>query len=286
MSWSSGKDSTAALQAVRVEHGIDVVGLLVTVNAAANRIAMHAVRRSLLDAQADRLGLPTHVVEIPSPCPNEVYEEQMAEAMAAATREGVEAVVFGDLFLEDVRAYREQAMAGTGIRPLFPLWGRPTDQLAHDMIDSGIRAVLTCVDPTKLPASFAGRSFDEDLLSDLPADVDPCGEHGEFHTFVWDGPGFASPIDIETGEVVTRDGFVFCDVVESGAVDSGGAPPTPESADLARLRRWEDAGGTWQVAVRRPEGTTLSLCRCDGGEEMDRFTSSEPDLLDYLAATD
>jgi uncharacterized protein (TIGR00290 family) len=213
MSWSSGKDSTAALRAARDDPALTVVGLLVTVNADAGRVAMHAVRRSLLEAQADRLGLPLHVVEIPSPCPNDVYEEQMSAAMAAAVDDGVEVVVFGDLFLEDVRAYREQALDGTGIRPVFPLWQRPTGPLAREMIESGTKAVLTCVDPTKLAPSFAGRAFDEQLLDDLPPEVDPCGERGEFHTFVWDGPIFSRPIEVRTGEVVTRDGFVFCDVL-------------------------------------------------------------------------
>lgn len=216
MSWSSGKDSAAALAAAREDPDIDVVGLLVTVNAAADRVAMHAVRRQLLEAQAERLGLALHVVEIPSPCPNDVYEQLMSASMDVAIDEGVEALVFGDLFLEDVRAYREQALAATGIRALFPLWGRPTDRLAHEMISSGLRAVLTCVDPAKLPADFVGRHFDEALLRDLPPGVDPCGERGEFHTFVWDGPGFARPIGVRTGEVVTRDGFVFCDVVPVG----------------------------------------------------------------------
>ncbi|HET9075738.1 MAG TPA: hypothetical protein VFN68_02310 [Acidimicrobiales bacterium] len=216
MSWSSGKDSALALETARADPSLSVVGLLVTVNADADRVAMHAVRRSLLEAQADRLGLPLHVVEIPSPCPNEVYEAKMAGAMAAAAEDGVEAVVFGDLFLEDVRSYREQALSGTGIRPVFPLWGRPTDRLAAEMIASGIRAVLTCVDPQKVPPTFAGRAFDEQLLEDLPEGVDPCGERGEFHTFVWDSPGFSSPIDVRTGDVVTRDGFVFCDVVPDG----------------------------------------------------------------------
>jgi uncharacterized protein (TIGR00290 family) len=213
MSWSSGKDSTLALQLARQDPDITVTGLLVTVNAEADRVAMHAVRRSLLERQADSLGLPLHIVEIPSPCPNEVYEAQMDQAMSEATRLGVDAVVFGDLFLEDIREYRERALDGTGIRPLFPLWDRPTDALAREMISLGIRAVLTCVDPSKLPPSFVGRAFDDELLDELPAQVDPCGERGEFHTFVWDGPGFTAPIPIQTGEVVSRDGFVFCDVL-------------------------------------------------------------------------
>ncbi len=219
MSWSSGKDSTCALQAVRQDPAVTVTRLLVTVNAESDRVAMHAVRRSLLEAQADRLGLPLHVVEIPSPCPNEVYEQRMGAAMAAATSEGVEAIAFGDLFLDDIRAYREQSLAGSGVRPVFPLWGRPTGPLARDMISSGIRAVLTCVDPAQLPASFAGRPFDRELLDDLPPGVDPCGERGEFHTFVSDGPGFARPIEVRTGEVVRRDGFVFCDVLPAGGAD-------------------------------------------------------------------
>jgi uncharacterized protein (TIGR00290 family) len=213
MSWSSGKDSTLALQLARQDPDITVTGLLVTVNAEADRVAMHAVRRSLLERQSDRLGLPLHVVEIPSPCPNDVYEARMGQAMNEATQRGVEAMVFGDLFLEDIRQYREQALAGTGIRPLFPLWDRPTDALAREMIALGIRAVLTCVDPSQLSPSFVGRAFDDDLLDELPPEVDPCGERGEFHTFVWDGPGFTAPIPIRTGEIVTRDGFVFCDVL-------------------------------------------------------------------------
>jgi uncharacterized protein (TIGR00290 family) len=212
MSWSSGKDSTFALEVARGE-GIDVQGLLVTVNGDADRVAMHAVRRTVLEAQAERLGLPLHVVEIPSPCPNTVYEECMDAAMATARLEGIKHIVFGDLFLQDVRAYRERSLVGTGITPVFPLWGRPTGLLAREMLDAGVRAVLTCIDPNVLPSSFSGRAFDEALLADLPEPVDPCGERGEFHTFVWDGPGFSSPIDIEIGEIVSRDGFVFCDVL-------------------------------------------------------------------------
>ena len=211
MSWSSGKDSTFALQAIRTQ--VEVTGLLTTLNADADRVAMHAVRRELLEAQAQRLGLALHAVDLPYPCPNDVYEARMGAAVAAARAEQVDAIVFGDLFLRDVREYRERMLAGTGIRPLFPLWELPTDRLAREMIDSGIRAVLTCVDPAQLPAEFAGRSFDAEFLDDLPEGVDPCGERGEFHTFVWDGPGFSSPIDVEVGEVVERDGFVFCDVL-------------------------------------------------------------------------
>ena len=212
MSWSGGKDSAFALHVIGQDPEVEVVGLLVTLNAAADRVAMHAVRRELVEAQADRLGLPLHVVEIPSPCPNEIYEAQMAAAMATAAASGVRHVVFGDLFLADVRAYRERALAGSGIVPLFPLWARPTPTLAQDMVAAGVRAVLTCVDPKQLPGEFVGRSFDQRLLADLPPGVDPCGERGEFHTFVWDAPHFDVPVDIEVGEVVERDGFVFCDV--------------------------------------------------------------------------
>ncbi len=213
MSWSSGKDSALALEVARRELGIDVVGLLCTVNADADRVAMHAVRRQLLEAQAERLGLPLHVVEIPFPCPNDVYEARMATAMATAVADGVARVVFGDLFLEDIRAYREQALEGSGVSPVFPLWGRPTGALAREMLETGIRAVVTCVDPRQVPAALAGRSFDAAFLADLPDGADPCGERGEFHTFVWDAPGFRAPIAVETGEVVERDGFVFCDVL-------------------------------------------------------------------------
>ena len=213
VSWSSGKDSTFALGAARKDPTLDVAGLLTTVNSDADRVAMHGVRRVLLEAQAQRLNLPLHQVELPWPCSNEIYEQQMTAALDAATADGVEAVVFGDLFLEDVRAYRETSLAGTGVEPLFPLWQLPTADLAREMVEAGVRAIITCVDPTQLPAEFAGRQFDEQLLADLPPGVDPCGENGEFHTFVWDGPGFSSPIDVVTGQIVERDGFFFCDVL-------------------------------------------------------------------------
>ena len=201
-----------ALDVIRCDEEIDVVALLVIMNAAVDRVAMHAVRRALVEAQADRLGLSLNVIEIPSPCTNEVYELRMSEAIDSALADGIELFVFGDLFLEDVRSYREEKLAGTGISPLFPLWGQPTNTLAQSMIDSGVKAVVTCVDPSHISALFAGRFFDANLLADLPASVDPCGERGEFHTFVFDGPGFSSPIDIEVGEVVERDGFSFCDL--------------------------------------------------------------------------
>ncbi|HUB72262.1 MAG TPA: hypothetical protein VL984_17710 [Acidimicrobiales bacterium] len=216
MSWSSGKDSAMALHKARSEGAVEVTALLTTVNFDAGRVAMHAVRRSLLAAQADRLGLRLFCVEIPSPCPNETYEARMTDAMAAAKEEGVAYVVFGDLFLEDVRAYREEKLAGTGISPLFPLWGLPTGPLARQMLGSGLKAVITCVDPAQLGAEFAGRHFDDKLLTELPAGVDPCGERGEFHTFAWDAPGFSSPIDVEVGPVVKRDDFVFCDLKAAG----------------------------------------------------------------------
>ena len=213
VSWSSGKDSAFALRAARADESLDVVGLLVTFNADADRVAMHAVRRELVEAQAQRLGLPLHTVDLPYPCPNGIYEERMAAAMRDAMSAGVECVVFGDLHLADVRAYREQALEVSGIEPLFPLWQLPTDDLARQMLAAGVSAVLTCVDPAQIPPELAGRTFDQDLLDDLPAGADPCGENGEFHTFVWNGPGFSAPIPVRVGEVVERDGFVFCDVV-------------------------------------------------------------------------
>lgn len=216
LSWSSGKDSTLALAELRDDPSTEVVGLLTTVNEDADRVAMHAVRRTLLDAQAAALGLPLHVVEIPQACRNETYEQRMSAAVDTALADGVTRMAFGDLFLADVRAYREQMLAPTGIEPVFPLWGRDTTKLAREMVDRGVRATLTCVDPRHLDPGFAGREYDDQLLAELPQGVDPCGENGEFHTFVHDGPGFAHPLAVRTGEVVERDGFVFADVLPAG----------------------------------------------------------------------
>jgi uncharacterized protein (TIGR00290 family) len=213
LAWSSGKDSAWSLHVLRSTPGLEVAALLTTVNAAHDRVAMHAVRRRLLEAQAAAAGLPLVVARIPDPCPNEAYEAAMAAALAEARALGVGAVAFGDLFLEDVRRYRERQMRGTGLEPLFPLWGRPTAELAAQMLDGGLRAVLTCVDPRALPPSFAGRAFDRTLLDELPAGVDPCGENGEFHTFAWGGPMFQHPVAVRPGDVVERGGFVFADLL-------------------------------------------------------------------------
>ena len=213
MSWSSGKDSAFALHTVRTAGRVEITGLLTTLTQATDRVAAHGVRRVLLQAQADALGLGLHVVQLPRSCPNDVYEQRMTEAMAAARQAGAEQLVFGDLFLDDVRAYREQALQGTGMTPSFPLWGRPTAALAADLLACGLRAVITCVDPAQAPADLAGRWYDEQLLRELPTGVDPCGERGEFHTFVVDGPGFATGLHVAVGDITERDGFVFADLL-------------------------------------------------------------------------
>ncbi len=198
---------------VRRSGGYRVVRLLTTVTETFGRVSMHGVREELLDAQAAAVGLPLYKVRIPFPCPNEVYERAMRRALAAAAEEGVRHMIFGDLFLEDVRRYREERLRPVGVEGVFPLWGRPTGELAREMIGSGLKARICCLDPRRLPRSLAGRPFDADLLAELPADADPCGERGEFHTFVWDGPGFRAPIPLRVGETVERDRFVFTDLV-------------------------------------------------------------------------
>ena len=216
VSWSSGKDSAFALHEARRSGELEIVGLLTTVTAAFGRVSMHGVREALLDRQAEALGLRCWKVSIPSPCPNEVYEREMARALAEAAAIGVDRVVFGDLFLEDLRQYRETKLGQIGMTCVFPLWKRDTASLARDMIAAGLKAKLTCVDPRRLDRSFAGRAFDEGLLAALPEGVDPCGENGEFHTFAHAGPMFAEPIAVSVGEVVERDGFVFADVLPQG----------------------------------------------------------------------
>ena len=215
LSWSSGKDSAWALHVLRGRSDLEVTALLSTVNEEADRVAMHGVRRCLLEAQARAAGLSLVVVPLPTNCSNEQYEEQMARACAQAVDEGVEIVVFGDIHLADVRAYRERQLKTTGLTPLFPLWGERSGQLANQMIDGGQRAVLTCIDPKQIDRSLLGAPFDADLLNHLPEDVDPCGENGEFHTFVFDSPAFTQPISVAMGEIVERDGFVFADVMPS-----------------------------------------------------------------------
>jgi uncharacterized protein (TIGR00290 family) len=213
ISWSSGKDSAFALHEVRRTGAFDVVGALTTVNETFGRVSIHGVREEVLKSQLAAAGLPANVVPIPHPCPNEVYEERMVAAMADAKRNGITHVIFGDLFLADIRAYREQKLAGTGIAPVFPLWGRQTAALAREMIANGFEARLVTVDRAELDSSFAGRSFDQALLADLPAGIDPCGENGEFHTCVVAGPMFSHRIEVASGEVVERDGFAYCDLL-------------------------------------------------------------------------
>ncbi len=211
VSWSTGKDSAWMLHVLRQSPDLEIAGLLTTFNQQFDRVAMHAVRRTLAEAQADAAGLPLRSIPLPWPCSNQQYESIMSEVCRSAVAEGVQAIAFGDLFLADIRAYREKQLAGTGLEPLFPLWQIPTPQLARDMIQGGLRARLTCVDPRVLSPEFAGREFDESLLRDLPPSVDPCGENGEFHTFAYAGPMFRRAIPLHAGEIVDRDGFVFAD---------------------------------------------------------------------------
>jgi len=211
LSWSSGKDSAWALHRLRKVSDVEVVGLMTTVNQLHQRVAIHAVRLELLQRQAEALNLPLHIIDLPGPCTNSQYEAAMQRFVDESKRRGIECMAFGDLFLEDIKEYRETKLSGTGITPLFPLWQSPTDLLAREMISSGLRAVVTCVDPQHLPLSFAGREFNQQFLADLPSRVDPCGERGEFHTFAFDGPMFEKPVSVEMGAVVERDGFGYAD---------------------------------------------------------------------------
>jgi uncharacterized protein (TIGR00290 family) len=212
LSWSSGKDSAWTLHMLRKEPDTEVVGLLTTVDSTQQRVSMHSTRLTIVDAQARAVGLPLHVIPLPWPCSNEVYERALRRAVEDGLRSGATHVAFGDLFLEDIRAYRIKQLDGSGLEPLFPLWHEPTEALARRMVDAGVEAFLTCIDPRKLPRAFVGRRFDHALLDDLPEDVDPCGENGEFHTCVLGGPMFSEPLRAAVGGIVERDGFYFADL--------------------------------------------------------------------------
>jgi len=213
IAWSSGKDSAWALHEMRVAGDYEIVGALTTVTDTFRRVSMHGVREELLRAQLDAAALSPVIIHIPFPCSNDMYEEKMARAMAAARSSGVTHIIFGDLFLEDVRAYRERQLSSTGIVPVFPLWGRPTRALAYDMLDAGTQAHVCTVDLKKLPTSFAGRRFDRSLIEALPAGIDPCGENGEFHSFVSAGAMLSRKLAVKTGEAVERDGFAYADLL-------------------------------------------------------------------------
>ena len=217
LSWSSGKDSAWTLHRLRQDAEVELVGLMTTVNTTHERVAMHSTRLEIAEAQARAVGLALHVIPLPWPCPNEAYERAMRGAVEDALEKGATHVAFGDLFLEDIRDYRVKQLEGSGLEPLFPIWQEPTGPLARRMVDEGVEAYVTCVDPKKLPRSFAGRRFDHSFLDDLPDGVDPCGEYGEFHTCVVDGPMFRSPLSAVGGQVVERDGFCFADLVPVGA---------------------------------------------------------------------
>jgi uncharacterized protein (TIGR00290 family) len=216
ISWSSGKDSAFALCEARRLGLADIVGVLTTINEVYDRVAMHGVRDSLLDRQIAELGLPVIKVPLPSPCPNEIYEARMAEATARIKAQGVRKMIFGDLFLEDIRAYRDQKLSAAGMEAIYPLWRRDTRVLAEEMIASGLTAHIVCLDPRRIDRKFAGRRFDRHLLRELPPDIDPCGENGELHTVVTAGPMFKAAIPVTIGETVERDGFVFTDVLTTG----------------------------------------------------------------------
>lgn len=214
MSWSTGKDSAWALYQLSQQSDIRVEGLFCTINKTFERTAMHAVRLELLKLQAERLNLPLSIIEIPYPCTNDDYRQIMGDYVAKVQKMDISSFVFGDLFLEDIRDYRIAQLKGTGITALFPLWKKPTATLAREMIDSGQKAIITCVDPKQLDCDFVGREFDHGFLDDLPENVDPCGENGEFHSFVYESPLYSSPINIRVGEKVLKDGFMFADLLK------------------------------------------------------------------------
>jgi uncharacterized protein (TIGR00290 family) len=238
LSWSSGKDSAWALHVLQQDAQVDVLGLFCTVNKEFNRVAMHAVRVELLQQQAKSAGLPLYIIEIPYPCSNDEYDGRMTAFIDEAREKDIECFAFGDLFLQDVRKYREDRLEGTAIAPLFPLWGIPTKDLSQRMVSGGLKATITCVNPKQLAKEFAGREYDQSFLQDIPEGVDPCGENGEFHSFAFDGPMFHNPIEVSAGEIVHRDGFVFADLLPSDstvnpdAAQSGRAPSPPVPAEF------------------------------------------------------
>ncbi|HTG36401.1 MAG TPA: diphthine--ammonia ligase [Thermoanaerobaculia bacterium] len=251
LSWSGGKDSAFALHTLRSSPDFEPAGLLTTITEDYDRISVHGVRRELLERQAESIGLPLHKVLIPKDCPNEIYEDRLTAALSAIKDQGIHHVAFGDLYLEDIRAYREKQMAALGLEPVFPLWGRDTTELAHEIIHLGFRAVLVCVDTDILDPVFAGRSFDEDLLRDLPPDVDLCGENGEFHTFVHAGPVFREPVAIKLGRVEGRGRFWFRDLEAGCAVKDKGGARAPLGSRLAD--RFAGLGLTEDVPELRGE---------------------------------
>jgi uncharacterized protein (TIGR00290 family) len=270
LAWSSGKDSAWALHCLRQEGAVEVVGLLTTVNQTHDRVAMHAVRSELLRAQAVAVDLPLRTVPIPSPCTNADYELAMALALETARTDGITAVAFGDLFLQDVRRYREERMRDTGLAPLFPIWGIPTDVLSRRMVAAGLRARLTCVDPQQLAPRFVGREFDAELLAELPPSVDPCGEKGEFHSFAYAGPMFGHPVAVHGGEIVERDGFVFADLLPGPPVVSGMRDQAGSSFMASATNADEDA-----AATANPSPWRDSLCpRCSAGRRIDGRNST------------
>lgn len=218
MSWSSGKDSAWALYNLQQDPEIDLVGLFCTVNKEFNRVAMHGVRVELLQKQAQSIGLPLEILEIPNPCSNSEYEAVMGQFVDRAKSNKVEHFAFGDLFLEDIRHYREEKLKDSGISPIFPIWGIPTDMLVRQMISGGLKTVITCIDPKQISKEFVGKELDESFLSALPKNIDPCGENGEFHSFVFDGPMFKERIEIRVGDIVQRDNFVFADILFSDTI--------------------------------------------------------------------
>jgi nicotinate-nucleotide--dimethylbenzimidazole phosphoribosyltransferase len=284
LAWSSGKDSAWALHELRVAGAVQVVGLLTTVNATHERVAMHGVRREVLRAQADACGLPLWEVPIPYPCDNATYEAAMRGALERARSEGIAVMAFGDLFLEEVRAYRVKNLLGTGIEPLFPLWGRPTSELVREMIAGGLRAELACIDPSVFPRAWAGRSLDAELLERLPEAVDPCGERGEFHTLVVDGPMFTHPLPVRRGVTVERDGFVFTDFVleTSERARASATEPFPRPSEAVRRAALQHQAELTKPpgSLGRLEGLATRFASCRGSREA---RVREPQLLVFAA---